>query len=59
MLLGHVDFHEMKTGLERLEIEPAILFTYEDYEEFKRGLIYVDEKGSISDPPYTPCKSLG
>ena len=45
---GSITFEEMKSGLEKLPMEPALRFTYEDYEEFTRSLTLADENGDIT-----------
>jgi len=55
---GSISFEEMKSGLEKLPMEPALRFTHEDYEEFTRNLTYADENGDITKAGFLDCMLL-
>ena len=55
---GSISYDEMKSGLEKLHMEPALRITYEDYEEFTRNLTYADENGDITKAGFLECMLL-
>ena len=52
---GSISYEEMQEGLERLPMDPALQFTFEDYQEFTRGLAFTDERQNISKGKFIEC----
>ena len=55
---GFLDFQELKTGLEKLDIEPRVQLSYDDYMSFTQDFTYATEDGEISAENFEACVRL-
>ena len=55
---GFLNFQELKTGLEKLDIEPRVQLSYDDYMSFTQDLTYATEDGEISAENFEACVRL-
>ncbi len=52
---GAISFSELKAGLERLDIQPRLYFTYEDFVALTCDLAYVNEDEDITEEGFEAC----
>jgi hypothetical protein len=52
---GSITFEEMKMGIEKLDMQPKLKMTREDFDEFTRDRKYVDDDGCISREGFDEC----
>eukprot|EP00802_Teleaulax_amphioxeia_P002735 Tamp_02738.p1 GENE.Tamp_02738~~Tamp_02738.p1 ORF type:complete len:690 (-),score=97.12 Tamp_02738:1216-3285(-) len=55
---GYVSYAEMKKGMEKLDIQPKIKFSAEDFDEFTRDHEYTEEDGNVSRDNFEKCMRL-
>jgi hypothetical protein len=55
---GFITYEDMRNGLQKLDIEPRIKLSAEDFDEFTRHREYVDISGYVSRDNFEKCMRL-